>query len=96
MNLKEIIAVLREAAKITAEKRLAKADSDERAAIAKAFNDRYTYRFISKADNKHAWMCPECNRVHSSIGFDPFIGMQFPGCCKAVTGHRFHENIRTQ
>ena len=96
MTLKTIIAVLCEAAKITKEKRLAKIDSDERAAIARAFNDRYTYRFKDKAAAKHAWMCPECNSVHISDGWDIFTGTQFPACCKTVDGYRDYENIRTQ
>ena len=96
MTLKTIITVLREAAKITREKQLARADSNERAAIAKAFNDRYTYRFKDKAAAKHAWMCPECNRVHISDEWDGLVGMQFPACCKTAAGHRLHENIRTQ
>ena len=96
MTLKTIIAVLREARKITAEKRLAKIDSDERAAIAKAFNDRYTYRFKYKKAVERAWMCPECNRIHDSCGYDLLTGMQFPPCCQTPAGHRCLENIRSQ
>ena len=95
MTLKTIIAVLREAYKITTEKRLAKIDSDERAAIAKAFNDRYTYRY---GYNKLgcAWMCPECNEIHPSLSHCAFTGLQYPPCCATPAGHRLHENIRTQ
>ena len=96
MTLKTIFAVLREARKITAEKRIAKIDSDERAAIAKAFNDRYTYRFKDKAADKHAWMCPECNRILITDGWDIYTGVQFPSCCETLGGHRIYENIRTQ
>ena len=96
MTLKTIFAVLREARSIAKEKRLAKTDSDERAAIARAFNDRYTYRFKDKAADKHAWMCPECNRTHITDGWDIFTGGRFPPCCKTAEGHRLYENIRTQ
>ena len=101
MTLKTIISILREARKITEANRLAKIDSDERAAIAKAFNDRYTYRFQYypkpiKYTGKHAWMCPECSCIHISCGFDAFTGMQFPPCCATLAGHRLHENIRSQ
>ena len=96
MTLKTIFAVLREVRKITAEKRIAKIDSDERAAIAKAFNDRYVYRIAYSSDTKYVWMCPECNRIHASYGWDGFTGPQFPGCCMTPKGPRIYENIRTQ
>ena len=55
MTLKTIFAILREARSIVKETPpRAKTDSDERAAIARAFNDRYTYRFKNKAADKHA------------------------------------------
>lgn len=100
MTLKTIFAILREARSIAKEKRLAKTDSDERAAIARAFNDRYTYRFKDKAADKHAWMCPECNRTHITDGWDIFTGVQFPPVARLLrataftktSGHNSHDS----
>lgn len=94
MTLKTIIEVLREACKITEKKKRDKIDSNELTAIAKAFNDRYTYRFIYTGAQKHAWMCSKCNRVHISCGFSAFTGVEFPACCQTPFGDRLHQGIR--
>lgn len=84
-------------------------DAAEKAAIAKAFNDRYTYRrrLVSGApmlpgsfygmphDAGYAWMCPECNRTHHPISDSVWSGLQYPACCSRAEGHRLSEGIRT-
>ena len=85
------------------------ADAKEKAAIAKAFNNRYTYRqrLVAGApmlpgtyygmphDAGYAWMCPECNRTHHPISDSVWSGLQYPACCSRAEGHRLHEGIRT-
>lgn len=91
------------------EHRKAKADQLERKAIAKAFNDRYTYRHHWKKSTEappgtgiygftplggYAWMCPDCNHVHLAESCSVFSGLQYPGCCSTPAGHRLHEEIK--
>lgn len=109
--LPEWFEILREARRIAAEKREARKDADERAAIAKAFNDRYTYRRVWKQGMGrmdkgsamygimppagHAWMCPECNHIHHPVESSAFTGLQYPKCCRHREGHRLDDEIRT-
>lgn len=89
--------------------RQARAIAEERAAIAKAFNDRYTYRERWKEDGQrlpgtgmygftplsgNAWMCPECNHVHLAESCSVFSGLQYPACCSTHAGHRHDRDIR--
>lgn len=85
-------------------------DRQERAAIAKAFNDRYTYRkrliegmptlpgtfYGMPHQGGYAWMCPECNRVHHPLSDSVWSGLQYPACCSRGAGHRLYEGIRTE
>ncbi|HYE39915.1 MAG TPA: hypothetical protein VEB23_08285 [Ramlibacter sp.] len=87
-----------------------RADAAERAAIARAFNDRYTYRKLlvegmptlpgsfygMPHQAGYAWMCPDCNRIHHPIADSVFSGLQYPACCAHPVGHRLHQGIRTQ
>lgn len=87
-----------------------RADASERAAIAKSFNDRYTYRkrliqgmptlpgsfYGMPHQAGYAWMCPDCNRIHHPIADSVFSGLQYPACCTRSEGHRLYEGIRTQ
>lgn len=76
-----------------AEQRAANRDKAERAAIAKAFNDRYTYR--PRSHSAARWMCPECNQVHTCIDHSVWDGRHFPACCGRHEGNRLNEGIRT-
>lgn len=85
-------------------------DKAERAAIAKAFNDRYTFRLPFRPTGERrrftpgdglddwfpdqAWMCPSCNVVHMTLGRSWLTGMHFPKCCDHFEGHRHNDNIR--
>jgi hypothetical protein len=91
-------------------RRVERRDKAERVAIAKAFNDRYTYRHpYRKGDERRqftpaeglddwfpdqAWMCPCCNTVHMTIGRSLMTGMHFPSCCAHPEGHRHFDKIR--
>jgi hypothetical protein len=88
----------------------AQREAAEKAAIAKAFNDRYTYRkrliegmpalpgsfYGMPHQGGYAWMCPDCNRIHHPIADSVFSGLQYPACCSRREGDRLHEGIRTQ
>ena len=93
-----MIALLREALAIRKQKREKEADTKERSAIAKAFNDRFTFRFdYFKGEGLWggmAWMCPECNAIHKTLGHSFLSGMQYPACCRHAEGHRCCDNIR--
>lgn len=81
------------------------AERKEKAAIAKAFNDRYTYRheFFPDAGRFEgtfvkrgfAWMCPECNQIHQAIDCTGLTGLQYPKCCSHYEGHRLYASIKT-
>lgn len=86
-------------------------DGAERVAIAKAFNDRYTYRKTYYATwnllpgtsygglahrDSYAWMCPTCNTIHRPISDSVFSGLQYPACCRHHEGHRLDDGIRYQ
>lgn len=80
----------------------------ERIAIAKAFNDRYTYRAQWTPDlpilpgtfyggphrSGYAWMCPECNQIHHPTSDSLWTGLQYPACCSHGSGHRLDDRIR--
>jgi hypothetical protein len=87
----------------------ARAENSEKEAIAKAFNDRYTYRVIytegrgaipgrgdwgMKVSAGYAWMCPSCNNIYYPMSVNGITGLQYPNCCKTPAGHRLHNNIR--
>lgn len=92
--------------------RAAREEAAEKAVIAKAFNDRYTYRKRWREDiteqlpgtaygglnpmGGYAWMCPECNRVHLAIGISVFDGLHYPACCSSREGNRSYRDIRYQ
>lgn len=41
--------------------------------------------FVQKG---YAWMCPECNLIHSPLSWSVFSGLQYPSCCGTFEGHR--------
>lgn len=104
-----MIDILKEAARIVRARRAAERDRQERAAIAKAFNDRYAYRHeyvegIARLPGSamginprggYAWMCPECNRIHHPTESSVFDGLHYPRCCNTRAGNRLHFGIRT-
>lgn len=86
-------------------------DKHERRNIARAFNDRYTYRHVYvegmpdlrvregsvySASSGYAWMCPDCNKIHHPHAYDPLVGLLYPQCCTTGKGHRLHEGIKTK
>ena len=95
---------IREAYALAKKKRAERCDRKERTAIAKKFNDRYTYRheyrkncgqFENFARRGYAWMCPECNAIHAPTDCTGLTGLQYPRCCGTDEGHRLHQDIRT-
>ena len=108
--LNAVLATLAEARQITKKRVEEQRDAKERAAIAKAFNDRYTYRkeWVANKDRLpgtamygmnprggFAWMCPECNKIHHPTESSVFSGLQYPRCCNTGSGHRLDNGIRT-
>ena len=86
----------------------AKRDSAERAAIAKAFNDRYCYRVMYEPKAAHLsgtavfglmprggnrWMCPACNRIHAPTECSVWSGLQYPACCATCEGNRLSHGV---
>jgi hypothetical protein len=78
-------------------------DVCERKHIAKAFNNRYTYRheydpYKMSGGNYslNAWMCPECNMIHRPIEFYGIAGLQYPTCCSSLKGPRLNVGIKTK
>lgn len=91
----------KDAADYCALKKKERADLAERTAIAKAFNDRYTYceRYVPFGAGQDlytsfAWMCPVCNKVHLSLSHSFLSGMQYPACCTYPEGHRHFDKIK--
>ena len=106
----DLLATLAEAWRIVRRRRKEARDKAERAAIAKAFNDRYTYRkeWVEGMDRLpgsamgginpragFAWMCPECNRIHHPTESSVFSGLQYPRCCSTGAGNRLNHGINT-
>lgn len=93
------------------EHRKTRVEAAECAAIAQAFNDRYTYRVRWKAGGQalpgsgmfgltplsgNAWMCPECNQVHMAESCSHWDGLHYPGCCSTPAGNRHNRDIRLE
>jgi hypothetical protein len=78
-------------------RRHAKREAEEKAAIARAFNNRYTYQKeylgLDALAFRRAWMCPSCNKVHPVIGHSVFDGIHYPQCCEYPQGNRHHMGI---
>lgn len=107
-RLSKFLVALKEARRI-ADKRQAEADDKaERASIAQAFNDRYTFRKewvegLPKLPGTHlglaprsgyAWMCPDCNKIHHPLENSFMSGLQYPACCSMFEGHRLQMGIK--
>lgn len=104
-----MLDVLKEAISIARRKRAEKADRVERCKIAKAFNDRYTYRkqwvpdmprlggthYGAAPKAGYAWMCPDCNAIHHPTKNSVFSGLQYPACCRTGDGNRLNHGIKT-
>jgi len=85
-------------------------NADEKKKIAKAFNDRYTYRFVWKENmpflggsyygiphrSGYAWMCPTCNHIYHPVSDSVFSGLQYPACCEYPAGDRLYLDIKTK
>jgi hypothetical protein len=93
-----IVALLKEAYAIVKKREAEQLDIDERRVIANAFNDRYTYRIAYPGikPKTHAWMCPDCNSIYGSIGFNIWTGLEYPTCCKTIDNHRCNYGIRVK
>lgn len=84
--------------------------ANEKAMIARTFNDLYTYRVpYRKTTDRlpgsfygmphstgYAWMCPSCNTIHHPYEDSVFSGLQYPACCTHGDGHRLDDDIRTR
>ena len=107
--LNELLTTFAEARQIAKKRAEEQQDARERAAIAKAFNDRYTFRrewvegkerlpgtsmFGINPRGGFAWMCPECNQIHHPEESSVFSGLQYPECCSHPKGHRLDDGIR--
>lgn len=107
-----IIDTFKEAFRITRKRHAEQRAAAERRRIAKVFNDLYTYRERfdkSKSDRLpgsgmygftpevgHAWMCPDCNKIHHATSCSAFSGLQYPACCSYPEGHRLYHDIKTR
>jgi len=104
-----IWAVIKEARKIVAAESVKKAEQAERKAVARAFNDRYTFRrewvkdmpnlpgtglFGLKYRSGYAWMCPDCNKIHHPYEINGITGLQYPACCGMFAGYRCGADIK--
>ena len=104
-----MIRLIKKAWALAREEREAEAESREKAKIAQAFNNRYTFRkvwdeskpmmpdegmFGCHASGGYAWMCPECNKIHYPTGLSGISGLQYPRCCSTGAGHRLDEGIK--
>jgi hypothetical protein len=92
-----VFDTLKEAYAIAKQKRKTKKLADAKRAIAKAFNDLYTYRveyvkglprmtegtamYNLFPKGGFAWMCPECNKIHHPTSCSAMTGLQYPACC---------------
>lgn len=106
-----LIKIIREAIETVRKRKADESDKAERAAIAKAFNDRYTFRHQWKPNAERlpgsaygfagpprgglAWMCPECNQIHLPTECSVFDGVHYPKCCNTAAGHRISHGIKT-
>jgi hypothetical protein len=104
-----IFDVIKEAAHLVRQRKSEQMDAAERAAIAKAFNDRYTYRHQWMPNMPYlkgtcyggmprgglAWMCPECNLIHHPTESSVFDGVHYPACCGIPEGNRLSHSIKT-
>lgn len=103
------MAIQAEAKAIVAKKLADQQDTGERAAIAKTFNDRYTYRyeyvkgmpslpgtgmFGTTPNGGYAWMCPVCNKIHMATECSVFDGIHYPRCCNTGAGNRCSAKIK--
>lgn len=72
----------------------------EKAAIAKRFNAFYSIKNDYTKERKlfpnhrwitqdNAWMCPECNKIHSPVELSILVGIVYPSCCSFAKGHRW-------
>lgn len=107
MNIFKIIKKARQLAK---EEAIANKEISEKSAIAKLFNDRYTYRYkyfktgeqlpgsamySMNPTDQYAWMCPVCNQIHRPVESSMFSGLQYPKCCNHGMGNRLYDKIKT-
>lgn len=99
---------LKEIWRVYSEKVKERKAQQERARIAAAFNDRYTFvheyvkglpqlpgtaLYNALPRGGYAWMCPECNKIHHPQECSVFSGLQYPGCCTTPYGNRHNYGI---
>lgn len=72
-------------------------DARAKERIADLFNASYTYDTVyphvhlhPDLRNRHAWMCPVCNKIHGACGISLFTGLQYPACCIYPEGDRLY------
>lgn len=72
-------------------------DSRAKEDIAALFNKHYTYDAVypfvplhPDLRNRHAWMCPVCNKIHGACGISPMDGLHYPACCIYPKGNRLY------
>lgn len=87
IRFRELIAILREASRLAAEKEQTRRLAQAKYNAALAFNAIWTYDAPSALEAQ--WMSPLCNRVHNYTGeITVMTGLQFPACCDIPEGHR--------
>lgn len=84
-------------------------DKNEKAEIARLFNNRYTFLKEYVPDKErlpgtamggltprggYAWMCPECNQIYHPYESTVFSGLQYPKCCHTPQGNRLYNDIQ--
>lgn len=105
-----IISIIRESVKTVRAQEFKTKEAKEKAAIAKLFNDRYTYcdtwkknmgalpepgLFGMDIEAGFAWMCPDCNSIHHPVSFSGIDGLHYPACCRYPKGGRLMFDIKT-
>lgn len=95
--LTDFVLFWREVTSAVTERRGRALDRQAKQKIAGLFNKHYTYTsvypFVSlhpDLRNRHAWMCPECNKIHGACGISPWDGLQYPACCIYPEGNRLY------
>lgn len=104
-KLSYLALVFKAAKEKAAEDHALSIEMQEKANIARVFNDRYTYRREYKSTGEffpqtfcrtgYAWMCPDCNTIHRPTEHNGLTGLHYPGCCKSHAGHKLYADIKS-
>lgn len=92
--LERIVSLFEERRMINAEARkITKKKRKEARIKAKYYKAALAFNALHCHTGDDLWMCPECNKVHSSDTTKTkkwgwLTGRQYPACCRFLNGHR--------